>query len=100
MLARHGGGGNDAAALGDGHQFLDELIDARFVLRLVGRIAAQCCGILSALRGQQHVHHGTDEYEGRGEHVDPDASDLSGGVVAEQFHPEPPDAVGGHVQRE
>lgn len=49
---------------------------------------------------KQDVHHRPDEDEGRGEDVDPDAGNEGGGVVAQQFHPEPADTVGRHVQRE
>ena len=97
MVTGHRDRGEDPAALGHRHQFPGEFLDCALLIRLP---ATQRRRILAALRRQQHVHHGSNEDEPRGEHIDPDSGDVGGGVVAHQLDPEPADTVGGDVERE
>ena len=93
--------GDDATALGRGHQILGPLLDRRLPFGARHRLlAAQRVGILAALRGEQHIDHGPDEHERRGEDVDADAGDMGRGVVAHQLDPEPPDGVARDIQGE
>ena len=92
--------GDESAALGRGHQLLGQFLDQRLFLIESFASALQRRRVFAALRCEQHVHHRTDEHERRGEHVDPDTGDERCSVVTHQFDPEPPDAVGGHIERE
>ena len=97
MITGHRDRGEDAAALGHRSQFPSEFLDCTLLIRLM---ATERRRILAPLRCQQHVHHGPDEHEPRGEHIDPDTGDVSCGVSAHQLDPEPADAVGRHIERE
>ena len=68
-------------------------------LRLA-RLAGKRRGVFASLWRQDDVDHRADEHEHRREGIDPDTRDVRGGVVAQQLNPEPPHAVGRHVQRE
>ena len=96
MITGHRDRGEDAAALGRRRQFLGEFLDGALLIRFP---ATQRRRILAALRRQQHVDHGSDENESRSEHIDPDAGDMGGGVVAHQLDPEAANTVGGDVER-
>ena len=83
----------------NGRQFLLRLRLRDFV-GFAGPTSAQQRRILTALGGQNDVDHRADEDERGRERVDPDASDVRRGVVAQQLHPESADAVQRDVGRE
>ena len=91
---------HQAGALGRAHQVLGPLLEHRLLVGLDRLPTPQRRRVLPALGRQQHVDHRADEHERRGEHVDPDAGDVGGGVVAHQLDPEAAHAIGRHIQRE
>ena len=100
MFAGNGDRGEKTTAHGCGHHLLGQFFYYRLLVRSCRRVTAQSRWILASLRSQQHVHHGPDEHEHRGEYVHPDTRDMRRGVVTHQFDPEPPDAIGRHVEGE
>ncbi len=100
VLARHGRGRDHTGARRRSDEFLAQLIDSGLPGVVVSVIAGQRRGRFTALRGQHHVHDGTDEHKGRRERVDPDARDMGGQVAAHELDPEAAQAISGDIERE